>query len=401
MMRNMTILGEGKGIGIEAQNRLHASDLWIERFHGGIFIRGEMSAEPMTNANLCRLDKVSIYGCVDTGIRVAGGDANQGIFTVDVTNCGGVHVWDDSFLGTLWIGCHVDTAPPTGKNIAYRAKGGAFLYCYSEGPTQSEIHYPAIIYAGAMALAPGFTGHHIYAAGPSWLGVRGAISGGEGSGVFGRIGDATIADVAISFVDNKHNGQDLRVHATPEGWWTMRDTNSGYLDSMAWSNVANTQEGRGQAWMPRGMWYGGGAGLTGQRMRRTTSRRGVIDVDVTESIVGQLKRVIVTDAGTLLMIPSHGIMKGDVVDVTAVGGLVGEHVAIDVGRDSILIAARADASTQSAGLLLRCRAEGYANDRPVSGQWSVGDRVWSLSPATDLVGWVCTASGSPGVWTSF
>lgn len=400
---DMTILGEGKGHGIIAQSRLHATDVWIERFHHGVFIRGEMSAKPMTNANLCRLTGVSIYGCTDTGIRVAGGDANQSIFTaLDVTNCGGVHIWDDSFLGNLWIGCHVDTAPPTGKNIAYRARNGSFMFCYSEGPTESQIHYPAIVYAGSMAIQKGYTAHHVYAAGPAWLGVKGALSAGEGSGVFGRLGDAQGPDVALSLVDNAHSGQDLRIHSVPGGWWTMRDTNSGYLDSMAWSNVANTTEGRGQVWLPRGMWYGGGAGTAGRKMHRTTSHRGGIDLDVIQTYVGAIQKATPVSGGTLIEIPTHGLHTGDIVSITAIGGIAAvEHVIDDVKVNSFVVHASADSVYSNRGLVMRCRAEGYAKHPPAAGSWSVADRIWLTKPSTKEKGWVCTSSGAPGLWSSF
>lgn len=39
---------------------------------------------------------------------------------------------------------------------------------------------------------------------------------------------------------------------------------------------------------------------------------------------------------------------------------------------------------------------------PTSGTWSVGDIRWNTSPtAGGYVGWVCTASGTPGTWKGF
>jgi hypothetical protein len=39
---------------------------------------------------------------------------------------------------------------------------------------------------------------------------------------------------------------------------------------------------------------------------------------------------------------------------------------------------------------------------PISGQFNKGDIVWNNDPkATDYIGWVCVASGTPGAWLPF
>lgn len=44
----------------------------------------------------------------------------------------------------------------------------------------------------------------------------------------------------------------------------------------------------------------------------------------------------------------------------------------------------------------------FVSAAPTTGSWIVGDRVYFNGPAVNgFVGWICTASGSPGTWTPF
>lgn len=39
---------------------------------------------------------------------------------------------------------------------------------------------------------------------------------------------------------------------------------------------------------------------------------------------------------------------------------------------------------------------------PTAGSWAQGDIVWNSAPsAGGTVGWICTASGSPGTWKAW
>ena len=38
---------------------------------------------------------------------------------------------------------------------------------------------------------------------------------------------------------------------------------------------------------------------------------------------------------------------------------------------------------------------------PTTGTWSQGNIVWNSNPATGVIGWACTASGTPGTWAAF
>lgn len=48
------------------------------------------------------------------------------------------------------------------------------------------------------------------------------------------------------------------------------------------------------------------------------------------------------------------------------------------------------------------RGTQYASAAPVTGRWRVGEKVYHTAPtAGGFIGWVCTASGSPGTWKTF
>lgn len=38
---------------------------------------------------------------------------------------------------------------------------------------------------------------------------------------------------------------------------------------------------------------------------------------------------------------------------------------------------------------------------PTTGTWGAGQVVWNSAPSSSAIGWVCTASGTPGTWLAF
>jgi hypothetical protein len=85
------------------------------------------------NVNLFRLEGITIHRCGQNGMFVDGSDSNAGyglgINVVQNSLCG---IYDSSFLGNTWIGCHANT------NFAEQYKtdnvnaSSSFINCYSE-----------------------------------------------------------------------------------------------------------------------------------------------------------------------------------------------------------------------------------------------------------------------------
>lgn len=43
-------------------------------------------------------------------------------------------------------------------------------------------------------------------------------------------------------------------------------------------------------------------------------------------------------------------------------------------------------------------AMGWDTAAPASETWETGDIVWNIAPSASLIGWFCTAGGTPGTW---
>jgi hypothetical protein len=135
---NIQLRGEGESDGYahayDARTAVHFDHCQAFIFGGhGYYIISQDGFPDNWHMQYCRAER-----CFD-GIHVQGGDANNGVCIAgDFQGNRGWGVWDESFLGTTWIGCH------TAENMrgAYAAKNdnnsnpigpSVFLNCYSEG----------------------------------------------------------------------------------------------------------------------------------------------------------------------------------------------------------------------------------------------------------------------------
>lgn len=115
------------------------------------------------NANNWLLDTLRITNCKGHGVYLDGGDVNAGIGTmIDATSNGGWGIFDSSFLGNTWIGCHT----AANKGGAYKTDNpnarSVFLGCYSEGgQPKSEFSHTTVILGGL---------HGAGGAGGQWIG---------------------------------------------------------------------------------------------------------------------------------------------------------------------------------------------------------------------------------------
>lgn len=125
--------------GIDMQARIKVLNVSITGFGGnGINIVADVSTN--TNSNLWSIDTVRVTGCGQHGLYVQGGDVNAGVATgIDASGNGGWGIYDSSFLGNTYIGCH------TASNTlgAYKSDNSnarnVFLGCYSEGGQPASV----------------------------------------------------------------------------------------------------------------------------------------------------------------------------------------------------------------------------------------------------------------------
>lgn len=134
--------------GIRLYARATIRNVAVALFGGnGIHIE---ATSPAANANNWYLDRAKSEGNVGHGLYVQGPDANAGVAIASTfLNNTGWGVYDSSFLGNTYVGCH--THANTGGQ--YRSDNAnarnVFLNCYSEpGYAASHVISPAIIIGG-------------------------------------------------------------------------------------------------------------------------------------------------------------------------------------------------------------------------------------------------------------
>jgi hypothetical protein len=141
--------GVDAGHGIRVNAVCSLADCYIQGFGGnGVHIE---AAVPARGANSWKMSNVHIYNC-HHGLYVDGPDTNAGnCIGVSVVANSGWGVFDSSFLGNTYIGCHA-----AGNGLgSYKSDGqnsrSIFLSCYAESdnpPRPADIVAPALVIGG-------------------------------------------------------------------------------------------------------------------------------------------------------------------------------------------------------------------------------------------------------------
>lgn len=155
IIEGLSIHGSGinpRAHGIWMRCRVSVSRVQINGFGGnGIQVAADVNQGSIHgNANCFEIDVARISNCKGHGLYIDGGDANAGnVKALDVTENGGWGIYDSSFLGNTFVGCHAagnglgpyKTDDPNARSL--------FLGCYSEsGQNRSEIQFPSMVIGG-------------------------------------------------------------------------------------------------------------------------------------------------------------------------------------------------------------------------------------------------------------
>lgn len=151
------------GSGIFLQNRGRIENCVIAKFReNGISIIANGGAPQSTNANQWLISSTAVLQNGNNGLYVNGPDTNAGVcIELNATGNTGWGIYDDSFLGNTYVGCHVDLNTAG----AYKAEDPnarcVFLGCYSEpGQPASDIAPPSIMIGGLQGA--GVTAQTLY-----------------------------------------------------------------------------------------------------------------------------------------------------------------------------------------------------------------------------------------------
>jgi hypothetical protein len=248
------------GHGVDMQARAEIRNCLIDSFRqNGINIVADAGASG-TNANMWRIENTRSMRNGGHGFYAQGGDSNAGSAVgLDCSSNGGSGIYDSSFLGNTFIGCHVTASGAAAYKTDNLNSSSVFVGCYEEGGyTASSFTESTAVVGGPLA-----------ATAPS--GQRfGSLKISTGTSVKGNatltFGDKqNVNHTAFSITSNDEPAFPWRMtYAT--GAWSWR-----WADAVSWFQLYNSQttvangyardlSAAGGIGFPLG-YYAGGSGL--------------------------------------------------------------------------------------------------------------------------------------------
>jgi hypothetical protein len=361
-------------------------DCVVSGFGGhGISIYAAAGGSPANegNANNWRIDNVRCSSNGEWGLFVDGPDVNAGTcIGLDASSNGGGGIWDSSFLGNTYIGCHTATngSQVSGKNQSrnrtslvwfdgmryYAGRSATLQQLVDTQPgSNSQIWVPDVLTASASSTHP------------AWL---------PGQSV-GRY------FVSHQYRTDNSNARNLFIGCYQEGGYSdnqivkpsivvggliNRDQASGFQSSLSGSvlkdktSIESVEIGYEQS-------RTSGVALEffdTQSDYKWTFGKAVGRWGYQWAGLGAPGYIKFYDRGAT---PANGYAR----DLSAANGAlgIGEHFA---------------------GSSSQMRWRGLGTAAPTTGTWLRGDRVDNLNPsAGGYVGWVCTTAGTPGTWKGY
>jgi hypothetical protein len=140
--------------GLKIWQRYSVRDVSIYGFSNrGLEVYGTMTQKH--DASFCDFNNVLIGGCGGDGVFVVGPDSNASSFTsMDIRDCGGIGVNDNSFLGNKWDGVMVHACKKGSLNVQYPTAGSSFIGCYTEtGQLPATLHKGVTVVGQGMLFA--------------------------------------------------------------------------------------------------------------------------------------------------------------------------------------------------------------------------------------------------------
>jgi hypothetical protein len=364
---------EGEFHAIHMRGTTTLRDIMIQDWPGdGIHIEGGAGTGGSTegNANCFKLNDLRIQGCRN-GVYCDGADTNAGIgIGVDVSANRQWGIWDSSFLGNTWIGCHSDgngLVPGTAPSVVSHAGN---RYCVKTGQE-----------AGASTNAPSGTTadnawwYFIGAGGvsapnniPAWV-----------TGTTYRAGGAYRSDGV--------NGETLFLGCYSEG-------GQGYAQGV--SPTLSIGGGQGAPWKGNAVHVSNYLGrfssiapMSSRALDASQETRLESAADVHLRISHATKAPL---EYTLAWINNNLIFnyQGAGASTHCAYEITGPSSPRNIGTHKVnfpILFGIADKKMLNGAAV------------PASGTYVQGDICWNSAPAAGGVpGWICTTGGTPGTW---
>jgi hypothetical protein len=139
----------GHGIKMNFRGEIRNCTVAGFREHG-IYIFGNAGGTPSTNTNNWRIDTVRSMRNSNCGLYVDGPDSNAGVAVGLDCSSNDIGIFDSSFLGNTYVGCHTAS-----NRVGYKTDNAnaanMFIGCYSENGETHELEVPAQVIGGTLA----------------------------------------------------------------------------------------------------------------------------------------------------------------------------------------------------------------------------------------------------------
>jgi hypothetical protein len=376
--------------GIWLRARAIMRDCVISGFGGhGIKIAAAAGGAPDIegNANNWRIDNVRCTGNGEWGLFVDGPDVNAGTcISLDTSSNGSGGIWDSSFLGNTYIGCHTATngSQVSGKNTTRNRTSIVWFdemrYYAAPGATEQQLidtqpGSNSAVWSPDVGRAAASATHPLWVAGQA-------------------VGRYFVSD---QYRTDNPNARNLFLGCYEEGGYSrstfalptmivggMLGAVGGFVGGLGFqSNLTGATcsvpfqtptavIGFGQSINAgNGLQYWDTQGLFSWTFGKENGRWAYKWANL-----GGSGFISFYDRGAT---PANGYAR----DLSAANGAlgVGDHYA---------------------GSPSQMRWRGLGTAAPTTGTWLRGDRVDNLNPsAGGYVGWVCTTAGTPGTWKGY
>lgn len=342
----------------------------VRNFDGnGIQVVGDVGVG--TNANLCRVINCKSYTNGRAGLYVQGGDSNACVFSgIDSYGNGRWNIWDESFLGNLHQGHHA-AAGATDHNYqkTFVTHGGTEYICINDstnvgiepGVTSGwESYWLPTTLSSPFALV--WNNSTQYYSGGGYLFIGGSQTGLV-SGCYAETDQYPVTNSSrtlfvgglaaeYGLVGNSLGILQDKVNAANIGSSNQDGTKGFFLSDKLnglygfMSNIDRTMELSDIGWRFR--WMGLNSSVTAY----------IADPSMAPGTIGRSSSTV---SGTSFMTMQNGVW------------------AARFGDDAI-------------------RLMGLATQAPTSGEWATGDVLLNSGNSSTVIGWKCTAAGTPGTW---
>jgi len=377
--------GSAHGIGLRARARI--ANCRVGGFPGnGLYIRASFkNPDPLVkgNANSFVVETSSFRSNKNCGIYVDGPDVNAGTFVnVDCGGNGRWGVWESSFLGNSYVGCHFD-----GNGLASKGGNSASQSCFVTYSGSRYQAMPDATEAELVATTPGTNetiwkymqsgGANPGAGIPTWVAEQPEGTYFPGGGV------KTEGDVNYSAFIGCYN----------ESPWGMSIEGAtavlgGHMLSYLKGGRISVRNGN----MIGAPGLSAGDSAVSVSLGGDANARNILAfVDRVEDGGSNTWRLQYTDANKNYLMRNGNLNPRTAFEIT------GMNTTSDFGSGT---PQPYKLAASQIGIGDRRHTSGAA--APTTGAWGRGEIVWNQNAsAGGFAGWICVAAGTPGTWKQF